>query len=190
MPIVAGYRGATLGRCSSPGYFYTPAPHPLLRPPQRSNFSTARSGASAAEKNSSSCGGLTEVPDSIACTVAPMVDLMLKKVQQQAVAPLRLHTGIAIDPHEAVERLIGQALANDDQAPVHRLLFPLELCHSRARQLVGPGLRAEPAAFESIDVEPVDDQDVVERGLDAREEAAASRGELLRVEGGASRRRR
>jgi hypothetical protein len=64
-----------------------------------------------------------------------MVDLMLKEVEQQAVAPLCLHAGIAIDPYEAVERLIGQALANGDQAPIDRPLLPLQVRYRRARQL-------------------------------------------------------
>ena len=41
-------------------------PHGFFRPTEKGN-SDALSGASAIEKNSSSCGGLMRVPDSIAC---------------------------------------------------------------------------------------------------------------------------
>ena len=53
--------------------------------------------------------------------------------------------------------------------------------HDRgAGLLVRPGGGAERAAFHGVDVEMVDDQDVVERGAQAGEEAGSFGGEFFR----------
>src|SRR5262245_51216780 len=95
-----------------------------------------------------------------------VVNLVLEHVQQQPVPSLGLDPGITIDAHEARKRLLGQGLADGDQTAVHRALFPLKVGNSGARLLVGESPGSEPSALQAIDVEPVDDQYVVERGLD------------------------
>ncbi len=105
--------------------------------------------------------------------LSTVMDLMLKQVHQQSVAALGLHAGVSVDPDEAVEQLRRQRITEREQALVHGGLGRLQLGEQGIRHLVLPGRRPEPAAFERIDVEEVDDVDVVQRALDAREEAGA-----------------
>ena len=67
-----------------------------------------------------------------------------------------------------------------EQAPIDRGLGFLQRGDRGARLLVRPGGGAERAAFHGVDVEVVDDQDVVERGAQAWEEAGSSCGEFFR----------
>lgn len=54
--------------------------------------------------------------------LAAMVNLVLEQVHQQAVAPLDLDAGVAIDPHVDVEHIGRKRVADSDQAFVHHLL--------------------------------------------------------------------
>ena len=67
-----------------------------------------------------------------------------------------------------------------EQAPIDRGLRFLQRGDRCARLLIRPGGRAERAAFHRVDVKMVDDQDVVERGAQAWEEAGAFCGEFFR----------
>src|SRR3569832_2203191 len=102
-----------------------------------------------------------------------MMDLVLEQVHQQAVAALVLYPCVAIDPDDIGEARRCLCLAERDQAPVHRGLRRLQLRKRWKRQLVLPGTRSEPSAFQRIDIEQVDDVEVVERALQAGEEAGA-----------------
>ena len=50
--------------------------------------------------------------------LSPMVDLMLKQMHQEAIAPFGLHPRIAIDTHDYVEAVSREALANLDKASI------------------------------------------------------------------------
>ena len=70
------------------------------------------------------------------------------------------------------------------QTPVDRGLRVVERGNRVARLLVRPGRRPERAAFHRVDIKVVDDQDVIERGAQARKEAGSFRDELLRRQPG------
>src|SRR5262245_297249 len=110
--------------------------------------------------------------------LAAMMDLMLEEVQEQPVAALGLDAGISVEAHSGGERLLGQDVADGNEAPIDIPLLTLQVRHGGAGHWVGPRLGAEPATLEAIDVEPVDDEDVVERRLEAWEEACPCRFEL------------
>ena len=108
-----------------------------------------------------------------------MMDLVLEQVQEQPVAALGLDARIAVQSHRDAKRLLRQGIADGNEPTVDGRLLALQVRHRRAGRPVGPRLRAEPTALEAVDVEPVDDQDVVERRLEAREEARPRRLEIL-----------
>jgi len=58
--------------------------------------STPRNGASATEKNSSSCGGGADVAAEHRVRLATMMDLVLEQMQQKAVRTLLLHACAAV----------------------------------------------------------------------------------------------
>src|ERR1700751_1810575 len=97
--------------------------------------------------------------------LAAMVDIMLEEMHQEAIAPLRLHAGVAIDPHGAGKTIRRQCLANRNQAPIDRSLSGPQLGERGTWNGILPGPWPEPAAFESVDVEQIDDVDVVQRRL-------------------------
>src|SRR5262249_20111643 len=104
-----------------------------------------------------------------------MMDLVLKHVQQQAVAPFALNASIAVYPYDTAERGLGQGLADGDQSLVDGRLLALQISHRCARLPVRPCLGTERATFEAVDVEPIDNQNMIQRCLKAWEEASAWR---------------
>src|SRR5262245_49427581 len=102
-----------------------------------------------------------------------MVNLVLKQVHQQAIASFNLDTGTSIDPYLAAQQGRCQRIADTDQAPVHRRLSLRKLCKSWKRNWIFPGRRSKPTALECINVEKINDINVVQRCLQAREEARA-----------------
>ena len=112
-----------------------------------------------------------------------MMDLVLEQMQEQPVAALGLDAGISVEAHSGAERLLRQGIADGNEPPIDSRLLALQVRHGGAGHPVGPRLGAEPAALEAIDVEPVDDQDVVERRLEAGKEAGPRRLELLLASG-------
>jgi hypothetical protein len=107
-----------------------------------------------------------------------MMDLMLKQMHQQAVAPFGLYLRIAIDAHHLVETVGGQALADFDKTTIDRGLLVSKIGNRRARHRIFPRSRPKPSTLERVDVEMIDDQDVIERFLQAGEETDASSFEL------------
>ena len=133
--------------------------------------SEARSGASATEIELVELRRLHARADEHGMGLAAMMDLVLEQVQEQPVAALGLDARIPVQSHSGAERLLRQGLADGNQPPIDGRLLALQVRHRGAGRPVGPRLRAEPAALQAVDVEPVDDQDVVERRLEARKEA-------------------
>lgn len=90
-----------------------------------------------------------------------MMNLMLEEMHEQPVAAFGLHGRVAVDPHNGVENLGRQCIADSDQALVDRGLRGLERGKGRVGHLVLPGRRAQPSALQRIDIEEVNDMDVV-----------------------------
>src|SRR3954447_5659145 len=102
-----------------------------------------------------------------------MMNLMLEQMHEQPVATFGLHAGVAIDPHETVEKLGRQSIADGNQALVDRGLRSLQRGKGGMWHFVLPGRRSQPPALQRIDIEEVDDMDVVQRALQARKEAGS-----------------
>lgn len=102
--------------------------------------------------------------------LSAMMNLMLEEMHEQPVASFGLHGRVAVDPHNAVENLGCQCIADSNQALVDRGLRRLKRGKGRVRHLVLPGRRAQPSALQRIDIEEVNDMDVVQRALQARKE--------------------
>jgi len=107
--------------------------------------------------------------------LAAMVDLVLKQVQQEAIGPLRLHARAEVHLNDPVWPGFVERIAPGDQASIDRRLGGPQLRDRGTGNWIGPRGRAERAALERIDVEPVDDQDVVQGGLDRWEKAGSRR---------------
>src|SRR5262245_32073841 len=114
-----------------------------------------------------------------------MVNLMLKEVHEKPVAAFGLDPRIAVDSHKTVEKLGRQRIADGDQAFIDGGLRDHQLRNGGAWYVVLPRRRSQPSALECIDVEQVDDVDMVQRELQAREKAGPVGFKLLLAEGGA-----
>lgn len=107
-----------------------------------------------------------------------MMDLMLKQMHQKTIAPFGLYPRIAIDSHHFVETVRGQTLADGDEPPVNCGLLLSKIGDSRARHRIFPRSWPKRSTFQRVDVEMVNDQDVIEGLLQAREETGARRFKL------------
>src|SRR5262245_8877657 len=114
-----------------------------------------------------------------------MMNLMLKEVHEKPVAAFGLDPRIAVDSDKAVEKLGRQRIADGDQASIDGGLGNRQLRNGGPWYVVLPRRRSQPSALECIDVEQVDDVDMVQRELQAREESGPLRFKLLLAEGGA-----
>src|SRR6202171_6610798 len=92
-------------------------------------------------------------------------------MHEQAVAPFGLYLRIAIDPHDAVKQVRRQRIAHGDQALVDIRLGPPECGKRWTWNAVCKSLWPEPSTLQRVDNEEVDDVNVVQRLLQAREEA-------------------
>src|SRR5690349_17608609 len=102
-----------------------------------------------------------------------MMNLMLKQVHQNPVAAVGLYPRISVDPHNIVEKLWRQRIADSDQAFINGALGDRQLRNGREWYVVLPRRRSQPSALECINVEQVDDVDVVQRELQARKKAGS-----------------
>src|ERR1700752_26068 len=102
-----------------------------------------------------------------------MMNLMLKEVHEKPVAAFGLDPRLAVDSHKAVEKLRRQRIAESDQASIDGGLGNRQLRNDGAWYVVLPSRRSQPSAFECIDVEQVDDVDMVQCELQAREKAGS-----------------
>ncbi len=103
--------------------------------------------------------------------LAAMVNLVLEQMQQNPVAALDLVMIATIERDPGRQVRLGQPGTQLQQAPIDLGLGPLQAGDRRARQRLGPGGRAEAAARQTVDIEPVDHQDVVQGRLQRGEEA-------------------
>src|SRR5262249_21746403 len=111
-----------------------------------------------------------------------MMDIMLKQMHEQPIAPLTLHFRAAVDLHDVIEASARQRVADRYQAPVDRGLSRHQLCERGTRNRICPSLRPKPAALQCVDIKKVDDVNVIQRRLQARKEAGPYRLELRLVE--------
>ena len=111
--------------------------------------------------------------------LATVVNVVLEQMQQQTVHPFALDGGAAMHGDDALQSGAVERFHDGEQAPIHRGLCFLQRGNGLARLLVRPGVGPERAAFHRIDVEVIDDQDVIERGAQARKEAGSLRGEFV-----------
>ena len=102
-----------------------------------------------------------------------VVNLVLNEMHQQPIAPFNLDPDISIDPHFAAQRSGRQGVADPDEALVHRRLGSRKLSKGRKRHFIFPGLRSQPTALQRINVKKINDVNMVQRPLQAREEARA-----------------
>ena len=109
-----------------------------------------------------------------------MVHLVLEEVQQPTVHPFALDGGAAMHGDDALQSGAVECFDDLEQTAVDCGLGFLQRGNRRARLLIRPGGRSERAAFHRVDVKVVDDQDVVERGAQARKEAGSFCGEFIR----------
>src|SRR5215208_5571181 len=94
-------------------------------------------------------------------------------MHQQSIALLNLDTSTSIDPPFAAQQRRCQGVADTDQTLVHRRLSPRKLCKSWKRDWIVPSLRSKRSALKCINVKKINHINVVQRSLQAREEARA-----------------
>ena len=94
---------------------------------------------------------------------------------------------VAIDPYDVVEESRRQRVADSDQAVVDFSLRALEFSERGTRNLILPGLWPEPSTLKRVDVEEIDDVNIIQRHLQAGEEARPLRFEFLLAQACASR---
>ena len=111
--------------------------------------------------------------------LAAVMHLVLEDVEQQAVDAFLLDAGRAVDARDLLKFRVVEGQAEIYEALIDRDLGDLEIAAIGMGNLVLPGLRPERAAFQRVDIEPVDDQDVVERRLQRGKEADAGCREFL-----------
>jgi hypothetical protein len=87
--------------------------------------------------------------------VAAMMHLVLEKVQQKAVGPLRLHARAAVHTDDPIWPGFVQRLAPGDQATIDRRLGRPQVRDGVKGNWIRPRGRAERATLQRIDVEPV-----------------------------------
>src|SRR5690348_8021026 len=104
-------------------------------------------------------------------SLSAVMNLVLNEMHQQPVATLNLDACTSIDPHVGAQQGGCQAIADADEALVHRPLGFRELRKSWKRDLILPGFWSEPSALERVNIEKVNDPNMVQRPLQAREEA-------------------
>jgi hypothetical protein len=119
--------------------------------------------------------------------LAAMVDLVLEQVQQKAVGPFRLHARAAVHMDDPIRPDFVQRLAPGDQSTIDRRLGRPQVQDGGKGNWIRPRGRAERATLQRIDVEPVDDQDVVQGSLDRREKTRSRRFELRLCQSGTGR---
>jgi hypothetical protein len=102
-----------------------------------------------------------------AVCLPPMMDLVLKQMHQETIAPFVLYPRISIDLHHFVETVRGQTLADLDETPINCGLLESKIGNRRARYRVLPRFRPKPPAFERVNVEPVNNQDMIAGFLQA-----------------------
>src|SRR5215469_9326939 len=73
-----------------------------------------------------------------------MVDLMLKEMHEEAIAPFRLYLRFTIDPHDTVKEIRRQRIADCDQTFVDGSLSRLQFGKRRTWNGVLPGFWPEP----------------------------------------------
>jgi hypothetical protein len=110
--------------------------------------------------------------------LATVMDLVLEQVQQKAIRTLRLHARASVHVNDAIGAGIVECLAPADQSAINRCLRGPKLRHGRTRYRIRPRGGAERAAFQRIDIKPIDNQDMVQRRLDRREKAGLRSFEL------------
>jgi hypothetical protein len=106
------------------------------------------------------------------------MDLVLKQMHQQAITPFGLYARSAIDSHHFVEAAGRQTLADRDEPLINCGLLLPKISNSCARHRIIPRARTQPSAFERVNVEMVNDEDVIESLLQAWKETGTFRFEL------------
>src|SRR3954453_22610131 len=94
-------------------------------------------------------------------------------MHQQPIASVNLDPDTSIDPHFAAQQGGSQGVADPDEALVHRRLGLRKLCKSRKWHWIFPGHRSKPTALQRINVKKINYINVVQRPLQAWEEARA-----------------
>ena len=106
--------------------------------------------------------------------LAAMVDLMLVKVEQEPIHSLPLNAIASVYLDDTLKVGGAHALHDHDQTPIHFDLRDREHRSGLARLFVSPSCRSQRATLHCVHVEPIDNQDVIERGAQAWKEAGAS----------------
>ena len=160
-------------------------PHTVSSVHPSSANSAARSGASPIAKNSSSCGGATDVPDSIACAcprwwISCWNRCISRRSQRSVwtrssrwICTMRSRRSAVSASQNAIRRRSIAACAAPQAGDV------------RIRNRIAPGPWPERSALHRIDVKQIDHVDVVQGLLQARKEAGAFQFELGPAEFGA-----
>src|SRR5882672_11497294 len=112
--------------------------------------------------------------------LSTVMDLMLEQMREDAAHLVRVDTGRARHLHRSVELAIVEFQTQCNQARITFVLLARE-CRAGIKRLfrleelarLEIGRLSLPAAFEHVDVEPVDRENVIERGLDRREKTGA-----------------
>jgi hypothetical protein len=105
--------------------------------------------------------------------LAAVMNLVLEQMQQQPITAFDLRAGAAADLNIGFERLAGQAVADRDQPCVDRGLRWQQIGDGDAWRLVLERAIAQCSAFKGVDVEVIDNQNVIERPLQAWKEPSA-----------------
>jgi len=101
-----------------------------------------------------------------------MVDLVLEEVREHVPDPFGMPCAVLAHEHDLiVRRGVGEALAVRDEPPVRVALRPVQVHEARKRLGIGVQRGTTAATLERVEIVPVDDQDVAQRGMDGREEA-------------------
>lgn len=105
--------------------------------------------------------------------LSAMVSLVLEEMAQDVVAAVLLDAAVTVNIDRQPEVLRSQAVTECEQSAVDIGLCRLERLWLGKGYFVLPCLRSERSAFQRVDIEPVDDEDMVERRTDRGEEARA-----------------
>ena len=107
--------------------------------------------------------------------LAAVMDIVLEEVQQQPVCALGLHASLAMHANNSVRPFLVKRGAKCNQPSIHRSLRRTQLGQRQTRYRIRIRRGSKRAAFECVNIKPIDSQDVVERGLNRRKKPGARR---------------
>jgi hypothetical protein len=111
-------------------------------------------------------------------SLATMMDLMLKEMEQHVIHPFALNARSAVQFNDALKAVSRERLHDRNQPAVNLLLCLAQSGYGFARLLVRPGCQAKFPALHRIHVKAIDNENMIEGGHQAWEETDSRRREF------------